>query len=112
MIYLSLSEAIALSFLSPLGSLILARCLSLGTIQWIDCIGAVGSLVGVALVAQPGDIFYIYGAGSSDSVKFHDHLKGLAFSVFGALGGVVSHYICCRFAHYSITNLNYLPSLH
>ncbi|KAI0813695.1 hypothetical protein GGR55DRAFT_635549 [Xylaria sp. FL0064] len=90
MIYLSLSEAIALSFLSPLGSLILARCLSLGTIQWIDYVGGVGALVGVALVAQPEDIFYQSGVGFGASTKSHNHSKGLAFSVFGALGGVLA----------------------
>lgn len=91
MIYLTLSEAIALSFLSPLGSLILARCLSLGTIQWVDCVGAAGALVGVALVAQPEDLFHINDAGSDASGKMHGHLKGLAFGLFGACGGVVSH---------------------
>ncbi|KAI0102730.1 hypothetical protein GGR51DRAFT_562187 [Nemania sp. FL0031] len=90
MIYLTLSEAIALSFLSPLGSLILSRFLSLGTIQWIDCIGATGALAGVALVAQPEGIFHIYDAGSHVSVKTHGHLKGLAFGIFGAIGGVVA----------------------
>ncbi|KAI0906607.1 hypothetical protein F4823DRAFT_70839 [Ustulina deusta] len=90
MIYLTLSEAIALSFLSPLGSLILARCLSLGTIQWVDCVGAAGALVGVALVAQPEDLFHINDAGSDASGKMHSHLKGLAFGLFGAFGGVVA----------------------
>ncbi|KAI1349994.1 hypothetical protein F5Y01DRAFT_164361 [Xylaria sp. FL0043] len=90
MIYLSLSEAIALSFLSPLGSLILARSLSLGAIQWIDYVGGVGALAGVTLVAQPEDIFYKDGAGFGASAKSHDHSKGLAFGVFGALGGVLA----------------------
>ncbi|KAI1125130.1 hypothetical protein F5Y10DRAFT_247722 [Nemania abortiva] len=89
MIYLTLSEAIALSFLSPLGSLILARFLSLGTIEWIDCVGAAGALVGVALVAQPEDIFHIDDRFDV-SVKTHAHLKGLAFGLFGAAGGVVA----------------------
>ncbi|KAI0533011.1 hypothetical protein GGR58DRAFT_522157 [Xylaria digitata] len=90
MIYLTLSEAIALSFLSPLGSLILARCFSLGTIQWVDCVSAVGALVGVALVAQPKDIFHIDDTGSDASVKMHGHLKGWAFGLFGAFGGVIA----------------------
>ncbi|KAI1752760.1 hypothetical protein F4782DRAFT_114197 [Xylaria castorea] len=90
MIYLTLSEAIALSFLSPLGSLILARFLSLGTIQWVDCVGAVGALVGVALVAQPENIFHVDDTGSAASVRMHSHFKGLAFGLFGACGGVAA----------------------
>ncbi|KAI0187051.1 hypothetical protein EV127DRAFT_345151 [Xylaria flabelliformis] len=89
MIYLTLSEAIALSFLSPLGALVLARFLSLGTIQWIDCIGAVGAVVGVVLVAQPENVFYV-DAGSAASTKMHDHLKGLVFGLIGACGGIVA----------------------
>ncbi|GAW16607.1 hypothetical protein ANO14919_060400 [Xylariales sp. No.14919] len=89
MIYLTLSEAIALSFLSPLGALILARCLSLGTIPWVDCVGAAGAFVGVALVAQPEDIFHMNSAASDASVNTHGRFKGLAFGLFGALGGVV-----------------------
>ncbi|KAJ8131026.1 hypothetical protein O1611_g2601 [Lasiodiplodia mahajangana] len=69
-------------------SLILSRFLSLGTIQWIDCVGAVGALAGVALVAQPEDILRIYDADSDVSVKTHGHLKGLAFGISGAIGGV------------------------
>ncbi|TRX89640.1 hypothetical protein FHL15_009390 [Xylaria flabelliformis] len=88
MIYLTLSEAIALSFLSPLGALVLARFLSLGTIQWIDCVGAVGAVVGVVLVAQPENVFYV-DAGSAASTKMHDHLKGLVFGLIGACGGCI-----------------------
>ncbi|KAI1739176.1 hypothetical protein F4680DRAFT_423076 [Xylaria scruposa] len=90
MIYLTLSEAIALSFLSPLGALVLARSLSLGTIQWIDCVGAMGAVVGVVLVAQPENVFFVNDAGSAASTKTHDHLKGLAFGLIGACGGVVA----------------------
>jgi drug/metabolite transporter (DMT)-like permease len=99
MIYLSLSEATALNFLGPLGSLILTRCLSFATVQWTDCIGAVGALVGVVLVAQPEDIFGMTETGSDVSGKVHGHLKGLAFGVFGVCGGVVSDgsFHCDRF---------------
>lgn len=90
MIYLSLSEATALNFLGPLGSLILTRCLSFATVQWTDCIGALGALIGVVLVAQPEDIFDTTEAGSDVSGKVHGHLKGLAFGVFGVCGGVIA----------------------
>ncbi|KAB5576186.1 hypothetical protein GE09DRAFT_618160 [Coniochaeta sp. 2T2.1] len=89
MIYLSLSEATALNFLSPLGSLVLARYLSLGTVQWADCIGAAGALVGVALVAQPERIFGMVKTSSTASVTPDGYLKGLGFGVFGVCGGMV-----------------------
>ena len=98
MIYLSLSEATALNFLSPLGSLVLARYLSLGAVQWADFIGAVGSLVGVALVARPEGIFGLAETSSTASVGAAGYLKvkGLSFGVFGVCGGMVSEKPRCR----------------
>lgn len=98
MIYLSLSEATALNFLSPLGSLVLARYLSLGTVQWADCIGAAGALVGVALVAQPEGMFGMAQMTSTASITADGYVKGMGFGVFGVCGGMVSEArcsICC-----------------
>ncbi|RWA08437.1 hypothetical protein EKO27_g6673 [Xylaria grammica] len=65
-----------------------SRCLSLGTIPWVDCVSAAGAFVGVALVAQPEDIFHINSTASDASVNTHGRFKGLAFGLFGAFGGV------------------------
>jgi drug/metabolite transporter (DMT)-like permease len=94
MIYLSLSEATALNFLGPLGSLILTRCLSFPTARWNDCIGALGALLGVIFVAQPESIFGKRAPAENGKIKnksVHGHLKGLAFGIFGVFGGVVSN---------------------
>ncbi|KAI1103142.1 hypothetical protein F4804DRAFT_310838 [Jackrogersella minutella] len=91
MVYLSLSEATALNFLGPLGSLILTRYLSFAAVRWTDCLGAVGALVGVVLIAQPEDIF-----GSTAKVErdgpgdVKGDLMGLAFAVLGICGGVIT----------------------
>ncbi len=90
MIYLSLSEATALNFLGPLGSLILTRYLSLATVELVDCLGAVGALVGVVLVVQPEDIFGTRNVERNVSNKTGDLLNGLIFSVLGICGGIVS----------------------
>ncbi|KAK3311742.1 hypothetical protein B0H66DRAFT_631090, partial [Apodospora peruviana] len=50
--YLTLSEATALNFLGPLGSLVTARWLSFATVRWTDCLGTLGALVGVVLVVS------------------------------------------------------------
>ena len=89
MIYLSLSEATALNFLGPLGSLILTRYLSFATVQWTDCLGAVGALAGVVLIAQPEDIFGTTKAECDVSVRMKGYLKGFAFGVLGLCGGIV-----------------------
>ena len=106
--YLNLSEATALNFISPLGSLILTRWLSFATVQWIDCFGAFGSLVGVALIlvphgmlSQPDDLSY-------PTQSFEGHLKGIGFSTLGVCGGVVSSYFLTTFSPV-ITNRNFPP---
>ena len=97
--YLSLSEATALNFLSPLGSLVLARYLWLGAVRWVDYFGALGALVGVALVVQPEDIFGVaqLEASSTASGTADEYLHGIGFGVFGVCGGMVSQIPdCCR----------------
>ncbi|KAI2467531.1 hypothetical protein F4781DRAFT_307347 [Annulohypoxylon bovei var. microspora] len=91
MVYLSLSEATALNFLGPLGSLILTRYLSFATVQWTDCLGAVGALGGVVLIAQPEEIFGAINAAERDvSGDATNNMKGLAFAVLGLCGGVIT----------------------
>jgi drug/metabolite transporter (DMT)-like permease len=90
MIYLTLSEATALTFLGPLGSLILTRYLSFATVKWSDCVGAVGALVGVMLIAQPEGMFSTSKEVYTVSENTHNRLYGLGFGVFGFCGGVVS----------------------
>ena len=91
-IYLSLSEAISLTFLSPIGSIIFTQWLSSSTIQWIDCVGAGGALFGALLIAQPKDVFEALDSSSGMSGQIHRHLKGLVFGVLGVCGGVVGDY--------------------
>ena len=79
-----------MSFLGPLGSLILTRYLSFATVQWTDCIGAVGALIGVVLIAQPEDIFGSRIIEDRDCEALQGYSKGLAFGVLGFFGGVVS----------------------
>lgn len=89
--YLNLSEATALNFLGPLGSLILTRYLSFATVQWTDCLGAVGALGGVVLISQPEEIFGSIQSTQRDvSSDPAANMKGLAFAVLGLCGGVVS----------------------
>ncbi|KAI1462643.1 hypothetical protein F4805DRAFT_4234 [Annulohypoxylon moriforme] len=91
MVYLNLSEATALNFLGPLGSLILTRYLSFATVQWTDCLGAVGALGGVVLISQPEEIFgTIQAAERNVSADATANMKGLAFAVLGLCGGVIT----------------------
>jgi drug/metabolite transporter (DMT)-like permease len=90
MIYLTLSEATALTFLGPLGSLILTGYLSFATVKWTDCVGAMGALLGVVLIAQPEGIFSTSQTVYSVSEDVHNRLYGLGFGIFGFFGGVVS----------------------
>ncbi|KAL1842444.1 hypothetical protein VTK73DRAFT_3124 [Phialemonium thermophilum] len=88
MVYLSLSQATALSFLGPLGSLIVARWMAFAAVPWTDILGAVGALLGVVLVSHPERVFDVTGGG--DGVSRNAHLKGLAFGVTGVAGYVVA----------------------
>ncbi|KAI1091313.1 hypothetical protein F5B19DRAFT_503272 [Rostrohypoxylon terebratum] len=89
--YLNLSEATALNFLGPLGSLILTRYLSFATVQWTDCLGAIGALGGVVLISQPEEIFGSVQATQRDvSSDPAANMKGLAFAVLGLCGGVIT----------------------
>lgn len=90
MIYLTLSEATALTFIGPLGSLILTRFLSFATVKWTDCLSAVGALLGVMLIAQPAGIFSASDEVYTVAENTHKRLYGLGFGVFGFCGGVVS----------------------
>lgn len=90
MICLTLSEATALTFLGPLGSLILTRFLSFATVKWTDCVGAMGSFLGVMLIAQPEGIFSTSKEVYNVSENTHKRLYGLGFGVLGFCGGVVS----------------------
>ncbi|EEA25557.1 hypothetical protein PMAA_066610 [Talaromyces marneffei ATCC 18224] len=91
MIYLTLSEATALTFLGPLGSLILTRYLSFATVKWTDCVGALGALLGVMLIAQPEGIFNTSTTVYNVSEDAHDRLYGLGFGILGFCGGVHLH---------------------
>lgn len=90
MIYLTLSEATALTFLGPLGSLILTRFLSFATVRWTDYVGAAGAFLGVMLIAQPEGIFSTLKEVYTVSENTEKRLYGLGFGVFGFCGGVVS----------------------
>ena len=95
--YLTLSEATALNFLGPLGSLILARWLAFANVRWTDCLGAAGALVGVVLVAQPEAVFGVrddgalsHAAAVDVDLPSRDHFKGIAFGILGVGGVIVS----------------------
>ncbi|KAI0162265.1 hypothetical protein GGR57DRAFT_517611 [Xylariaceae sp. FL1272] len=89
MLYLTLSETTALAFLGPLGSLILAKYLSLGTIQWVDLASALGAFIGIILIIQPQSPFQSMDIATDSSAMITDHLYGLICGALGACGGMV-----------------------
>jgi drug/metabolite transporter (DMT)-like permease len=89
MIYLTLSESTALASLGPLGSLVLARCLSLSTVQWIDFLSAIGAFIGVTLIVQPRSAIRLTEASLEMRAMVQDHLYGLICGGLGACGGMV-----------------------
>ncbi|ROW16422.1 hypothetical protein VPNG_02826 [Cytospora leucostoma] len=88
-LYLTLSQAIALNFLAPLGAIILAKCLDHGVLGLVDRVGGFVALAGVFLVVQPGQSF-IRGDNLSSSAtnEASERLKGVACGIVGVFGGI------------------------
>lgn len=90
--YLSLSQATALGFLAPIGTIILSKVLNQSTLGLIDIIAAISALVGVLLIIQPDNpIVDIHVATSEGRITDgYIKLKGLFAGLVGAIGTTVS----------------------
>ncbi|CCE63941.1 hypothetical protein TPHA_0G01050 [Tetrapisispora phaffii CBS 4417] len=113
LMYLTISDAVLISFMAPSFTIISAWLVLHESISPIECMGSALSLSGVILIVRPT---FIFGAandsGNSDSTFNHDpagRCIAIVFALFGAmsLSGV---YIVIRFigdrAH-AIMNVNY-----
>ncbi|KAK8876861.1 membrane protein [Apiospora arundinis] len=94
--YLSLSEATALNFLAPLGTLILTRYLDNGRITITDGVSCAIALVSVVLVLQPEPLFdKVVGqeaSGPANGVSLDPNalLKGTLAGIVAVAGGIVA----------------------
>lgn len=90
-LYLTLAQATALNFLAPLGAMVLARYLDLGSLSLADRVGGLVALVGVVLVMQPDNIFVRGDKPLSRIIhETPESLKGVAYGIVGVFGGIVS----------------------